>query len=1181
MINESGRNRGDVRLMVHNTERKRMTTLFAGQNGWGNSSHLQSLVAPGASQLAAIASLTGPFRNSLDLTSAQSGNVQSFETLALHHITQDTCQNLKAIVTTVMESANAGIFRIAPLQRADSDNFWHTAYEFHRQFAGETPAGAPPNYLEASMTRRQTGMTRHALGLRTTAQEQRAGIGQFFFRGKLRMLIVSFIEMIELKFFQALLTSPSIYARAHYLKNQYGTDLAKLGRIHDEQWDIMSRKGNAFFILAEWAVAEFASRKLRPTHVMVRTGMRSKIAAAKERLNYYIYGPGASTNAELRGESIGTELAKIQIVTISGYDYTSSNAIVIDPLDRYAAVGSHARMGLWTDACDMSKFCSALCDVEITSVNDNGWKRIKGPEALRACGRFTADGKLHPFHKHMAANIAQLVSGNARAVPVLGTQYDMFLYTTTDAATQKAVTNVTAVLGNMERWAWPDQHVNATTSALEHLVKRTLDGDEKNIAVGLNDIDELYDLDWTADLRDLALAAVAASPNEPRVPELALSPLRAANSVRPAGFGSAAGYLAIARSAGRTDVPALDQALVQRAVAFRTALRRLHALMCAVFDRRTHPALIAALAPSFARRGGVGESVEADNSLINFAQNIVDQNKLPLARILAAGEAAAGNTPQLVTFAGGSTPAVYRTPITEALFGERDRRNAFAERFAASTFGQQYRKFKGAAQPGEPLLFELYLREALVNPAPDGAAFAVVSPEAVRAATALAYAANNYVENGQRLRKLGSDELNALKAEAVPVAEQPAVLGGAQRIVRTWLVAPFAKLQDASVAGTFGLVSPYEPNRVLSVANFAEQQRLLDTSGRNSEVERLTVFSAASPSAGVRDARESVGLASDGVSGRGPLPSFAHNEFFEIVGTRLVPSTQLSERFAAFAAKSWLTRICGQMLLLAPVVEQTYQRLYENDIPMPIEFLLEQFNQRYLMTSLVFFAHNPANPAFSTWFYDPDMHVGRDMILKNLSYHMSMYQAATCNDPQRHIEFRDISTVGYLGGHSARFFDQDTWVVDELHLLDYDGPSVLCFAEPPGSLFHAPENVSVPLKHDLRGFTVAIGRGAQADQKPHHPSALFYFHKLSMHLLRAPITDRHWFDFYTTNRLINTTTGQMQQRMCNPNTRLFTEMSRSSDVWQHDVGFGVLPRREKLTADMVPEPGPEALHSFS
>jgi hypothetical protein len=1166
-----------------------MTTLFGAQNGWANTSHTTSLAAPASeSQLAAVLRITGPLRQSINLTGANAGDAQALEMLTLSQITRDTYQSLGALVPTIMQSANPGIIELAPLQRAESDKFMLTAYHFHRQFAAQTPAGAPPNYLEVSQVRSEAELTRHALGMRCTAQELRSGIGQFFLRQKTRMLVIGFVEMLELKFFQAVVESPSLFARAAYMRATRASDLARLGRIHNEQWDIMHRHGNSIYLLIDMATREFSSRKLRPTHAVARAGLRSLWASSKERTQFRLYGPGASNNAEMLGSSIGTQLADVKLITINGYDYTESNDIVINPLDRDVAVGSHYRMGVWNQACDMSDYCSAMAETEITSVNDNAWVYISTPQALRACGRFTADGKLHPFHDTLAKTISQ-----RRSVPIVGTEYDMFLYTTQNRLGESVI-NRTAVLGNMEEWAWPEAAVERSATALEHWLRRDhnmIASDFEAITDGLADIAAIYDLEWLDAGISFAKAAFLQSETEPKLPEARAAGAGAgqwalpATVLQPYGFGSAAGYRAIARANGRSDIGWLPAGMVGRAVAFFAALRKLHTLMRTVFDWKTHPALDPRLVPAFARRAGTGDSVDAENSLLNFAQNIVDQNKLPLGLFAGAvpnGQEAPAKKIATFPVVVAAVPSVASTPITESIFGTQTRKDEFVDAFNASEFGKQYRRYVGPQKDGDPPLFVQFLRESLKNPTAGQPDYVVGDPEASRAALALVYAANNFVKNGQKLRKVGADELNALKSAAVPEEDAQTPASVDRQIKATWLVSPFSKLTGA-VAATFGLLSPFEPNKVVDPAQFVAQRNLLDTSGRNDKLARLTVFSAASPSAGVREQREQRDArAGDGFDGTMPLPSFAQVEFFEIVGAQLVQSEQLVKRFRKFGAlgdTAWLKRVCAQMLLLAPVLEDTMLRLYKCDVPLPIEFLLEQFLQRYRTTSVVFFAHNPAEPSFQSWFYDPDMHSGRDMIQKILAWHMSMYLGVTCRDPQRHIEMRDVCVIGYHGGHNAAFFDQDQWHPKQLTELDYDGPSVLCYAVPCGTLFKAAGADLVPLTHDIRGFTAAIGRGAHAQRAPDFKSALYYYNKLSLGMLTVASTEAHWNSFHPASDVINTTTHQGAQRFLGADRR-FSVMVHSHDVWEQDAGPGVLQRREKLSTTMAPE-RPVDPHAYS
>ncbi len=416
-------------------------------------SQIAPLVQTGDSELRAIARAIGANQQSFLYDTNQT---RAVETFTLQHLIGDSATYLSATVSSAMQSANPSIFRLAPMLRAETTRFKTQHYEFIAELAVETPAQAPPNYLEVQESEFEAGLTRHALAVTATVQELRTAKGQFFFMGKLIYLTIAFIEQAELKFFQAVVETPSVYARYAFLRNQWEIDLARVGRVKDEYWDILRRNPSGFFTLRDLVAGDFNSKNLRVTHVLMRTGIRSLIAASPMLNIYNLRGPGAAENNEMRADNIGNNLGGVEIITVRAYEYEKKD-LRIDPLDRRTIIGAHYRMdpNMWP-TCDYSKWCTAWMNIELYSVNDDVWQVFTPQQALRACGRFGPEGKLHPHHDDLLEHWKTYVdSGNRRTVPIRDNQYDMFFYTTTNVAGQTVVDKTCSDTWRSGRWTRP------------------------------------------------------------------------------------------------------------------------------------------------------------------------------------------------------------------------------------------------------------------------------------------------------------------------------------------------------------------------------------------------------------------------------------------------------------------------------------------------------------------------------------------------------------------------------------------------------------------------------------------------------------------------------------------------------------------------------------------------------
>jgi hypothetical protein len=445
--------------------------------------------------------------------------------------------------------------------------------------------------------------------------------------------------------------------------------------------------------------------------------------------------------------------------------------------------------------------------------------------------------------------------------------------------------------------------------------------------------------------------------------------------------------------------------------------------MTALFDQRTHPALNPLFAPAYLRANSTTKNAATTNSLLNFMQNIVDQNKAVLYLDVGVG----GSAQRTIGENGLgedylNLALVLRSTEDEEVFAtlaSAEKVLQFQTAFERSKFGQKYLRYIENGQqvvadnnaPAIPL-FRRFLEKE----------FGAIGTTVKKAA--LLTQVVRYVNKNTAPRTLDAETLAALSQDTAGDNLRDNLSERRAGIAPSGLAVSIDALGEspATVRNAIGLQSPLQPGRVLKLnelndANLAQ----LDSTGSNNNLTRLVMFSNAQPiTAGARGDGPDAPTDGTGRFRGDVVPSFASAEFTEIVGSELVASKNIVDRFRRFGNNAdWLQRVAGKMLLLAPVMQQTFDSFDASNIPLPVAFLLEQFNQRWTTSSLVWISHNPDSPMANTYYLDPDMHVGRDAVRKTIMYHMSMYLGCVINDPRRFFISHDTLVVGYGGGANA------------------------------------------------------------------------------------------------------------------------------------------------------------------
>lgn len=1188
------------------------------------------LVRAGADALKSVANVLGSTQQNFTF---QPGDVRSVETLTLQRLAEGKSDYLGFTITTAMQSSNAAIFELFPMVKASTITFFHEYYSFPKELAIATPAQAPPSYVEVEKRSREVTLERYALGATTTVQELRTAEGQFVFRGKLITVAVGFIEVAELLAIEMLLTTPSLYAQYFIEAGQHPIDLQRTGRMTDLYFDILRRRENGFAELVDLVRQSMSAQNIEPTHILMPEGLRSLFIASDKFTEYSRFGPGAADNARRLTDNVGDSFDGIRFIIISAVELPKKD-LRIAPLERHTITGQHFRLDNFHDDCDLQNYCSKFMTTQVFSMETNTWATLTAEDGYENDFRFSrADGRLADWHYTLAEDLSSFA--NRSGVPIYNNQYDMFLYLTTDDETKKTVANVAALWGHMEKWALTENVADRVATTTAFSIAKVLDKKQLDaILAGLEDIRELYER--IPDDADFAFLEEDRDIGRYGVPMLPERDEEGGGNYLPFGYGTAAGYLELANAAGQPRYRYIDQELASRALEFRKAAIALHKYYLSLYGP-THPALNPANAPLWYRNAveAAGTTSAASNntgSLLTFLSNIVDSPKATLyvnsavplgASVLAEpidledAEDDADLASLNNLFDVGAPPEVL-----EAL-GTRERRRAFAQRFANSRFADLYRAYRaeqrtttrtrarrgagGAAamstdveqtdpfadeQQGgsgeddsdKSALARFHLREVDGNKlTPEQ--MAAFYGNVIAAVDAKRNAAPDRVTAGL-LRGWARDQGFAQRARVetdAPADARPTALAASLDALRN--------SKSERIRNNVSVASPLNPARVVRLPEAGTE---FDTSNTDLLLTSLAraVTSQARP-AGANSSNNTVESGAHtmppepGVRGPPPrfrqtyeeqsqlfgglggaVPAFARSQFTDVVGARVVTNRNILDRFARYGADpSWQQRVAGQMFVLAPITKQTLKSFTKHNIAQPVAWLIEQFNRRYRTQSIIF-ASKPSNRDFGSIRYlDFDTHIGRNAVNKNLMVHVSGYMGATAEDVQDWFVAHDVAVSGYEGGENTVPFTQANWNINVLDKLPIEGPSMLWFMVPGDSLVGKTDG-KTPTTHDIRGYSdpvnyrgTSVQRSSQFAMRPHYKSALYYVTLLELNRIVTPTSD-DWKRFHRREGTLNTVTHQGLQKVIKPSTLELDNVIFPTDVFKDAVYPGARELRD-------------------
>src|SRR6056297_1539964 len=341
------------------------------------------LTKSGQSPVRAITNLIGPPQQNFPFSA---DDVRSVETFTLQRLAEGKQDYIGFSITSAMQSANPSILEVMPMLETNAIEFQHEVFTFPKELAVQTPAQAPPGYVEVKKTSRSQTLTRIALAATTTVQELRTAEGQFIFRGKLITVAIGFIESAELMAMEALLETPSLYAEYYVKAGQHPIDLQRVGRMNDLYFDIMRRRDNGFSQLVDMVKQAFSQQRLEPTHCIMSDGMRSLMMASPMMTEYFRHGPGAAQNARQLGDAVGGDFNGMRFVVIRAYEFNEKD-LRLHPLERVTIIGQHFRLDRFHPQADYNRYTSKWMSAQVFSMENDVLATIGAKAALEFDGR--------------------------------------------------------------------------------------------------------------------------------------------------------------------------------------------------------------------------------------------------------------------------------------------------------------------------------------------------------------------------------------------------------------------------------------------------------------------------------------------------------------------------------------------------------------------------------------------------------------------------------------------------------------------------------------------------------------------------------------------------------------------------------------------------------------------------
>jgi len=1060
-----------------------------------------------------------------------------------------------AISTMVMRTHNPFVTNVLlPLQYHDSITFMWTKWHAHRTLAAQTPQGAPPERVTQSREKFRASMNRYQLGFIVNAESLVNPEGEFALALDLANVAVAFGDLFEQLGLTALLQRKHVHRERLRQAHDPYANAADVFAYEKLFWDAVRKdpSGRGFYMLRE--EVKKAQREIISSAAVIPEGLKSLLAAGSGNQDYYFYGPGARRNVEYGSDAVGNTAAQLELHVVREIELDRSG-VRVRPLHRIKTIGDHFRLEDYSSHCRPAEYRSCARTIKVFDMSDTRgvFKPVEFLTALRATERFDASGKLSPFHGQLAR--APLAMSRRAGVPLGDNNFvDMFLYMKDDGGSY----DVATVIGQMEDAAMPYSALRATAETIVHHILETEPNARSNLNSGQTLINKIFVKEikeGDADAISTMLASAGLTSSESNVPvsgnEFGAHDLDVLEthenlpengSYLPPGFGSVAGLYTIASVSPSSRLGrAIGAETIGIANDFVSTVDAVHGKLKDIFST-THPILGGNNVPAhFSSIYPEGTPARQDmHGKIMLAQTLLDTNKAPL---MYHGKPSAGDetivdadettaAPELaeplvgpiaddvseqeaeIIDAARDQLAQSASPATRAAFATTESIRKFRAAYAASPFASAYKRsmMGKATEPearaaADTTSFGLFATTHMISPAviEAPAVLSNVLHHLVEAVTAGTAFRSNQIE--AKLAQWQTTPPTVVARAAAKPATPAFYSSHAPRMTR--LVVPPSALRKLSGAAA----------KMFSVA----ESRHAPTS-----IDNVFAFSKA-PLDEIRDK-------------------------YKEHKPALTP--QMKRKHAKVnTERDPLMRLVLHQLLFAPITFETFEKLYDNDVRVPLSILGERPLRRYEAASIIFVA--PGDELGEIAWTNFDMFLASNAMTKQHEGNASIWACAIIKDEARTFLAEDVYVTGYYGGESLKAYSRAEF--DPAN-LNKTSASVFYLLVPYGSL-RGPE--AVAKTHDVRGFYRAdiienrlteTARRLVVD-RPHYASALYYNLVYPWSGLRVLSVDEADY-FKVDGRADNTVTHQTMQWMWNAHTGEWSSAILNTDHFGQNIYEG-------------------------
>lgn len=1071
----------------------------------------------------------------------------------------------KTISAMVARSNNPWVLqRFFKLEQFNDTNFSMIVLKANRTLFVRTAPHAPPTYVSAKEASITASMGRYELAFIVPIETLDTADGQAKARLHITNMSAALGDTMEQASLESLLAVKNVWRE--YTRKSHKPVPAIEGLAKDEVagWDILRKYEDGSGFLKAWAEVQAMMRDYYVTAAIAPQDAKILMSGGSSSTHFRLHGAGARNNAILASDSAAANADGIMDVFVVRQFTLDQDKLRTQTMHRTREIGAHVRSSDYSAKCKPNAYRGCSRDIMgFTMANLNG-RHVTLPfadSAFKYGMRFNPDGTLTSFHAKLASDPA----GVARRLklPVENDFYDMFVYRDPAPGENESTHKVVKVLGQMEPLAMSYETLRLVAETMRERQLEALGTDgERAIAEGQALIDELYENKITDNhatlLRNLVNVSGAArngvmSGNAQGGVDL--SSVELTEDWNALAHGSAVGLFSLAAQASHPNVKRNTPAdKLARAVAFTGAYNRWFDATVAMLAP-DHPLVSGEFVDAHANVNATGTPARIQNARNTIASSLFDWNKAPLVftGTRGAGVVAGSATAELarplygasseseqerVIDAVRAVAAPYATERVRATLASRDSVATFLADYETSSFAEAFGRHASEATSSSAARkasatdksFAMFASTKLV---------ALISTSGAGAAgPAIAGIMDGLVDSLAQNRAMRPNQIDSSlrrwTATGTSAAATSSSSAASTSTLITRLVVSPSRLAEAAVSD-FAIAHPLVANTLVTHAN--EPALNLDSRTHAHRAFARTHLWKAASTAAVTGAKRSVTSGATMTADDIANTNIAKQKM--PTGTSaLVRTNQFAENWKSAGAEA--SRLIGaniQLLLLAPVKRQTFERLHAANVRVPLDVLIETPFMTWEAASMLFISETPGFAKLAWAKYNVMM--APNMANQTITGMMSIWFVPIPMHDDRFLLFEDCMVTGYRHG-------QDFSPI--MGGFAYKGKgrgtgSSFFMVQPYGSL----RGTRVPHMHDIRGaFSgdfIAGGRltpdaNNKATKSVHHPSAFFYgiVHNLDMaRTLNVDAADA----FPRSKHIDNTITFQHSQRMFNLTTEEF------------------------------------------